>query len=608
MCVISQTLCPRCGRKSQGYVFSPCCDFTSQITDQPDDTFFGHRLSCPNFIWPIPGPIPVKVQHCEDCLYRPGYSYSAVSINEDSAGAAVDLYDIIADLTELHGELDGDEKKDDRHHRHLTLRIPYCDLCKKPYYCLSDNENTSWFDEKEKDGGEDSAEPTIQGIEFEFSSILWKWMRLTRLWQVKGHEAIEINLLTGFIHRPCNTCINRETVLRGKVILFIQRCDTSEAWAVWMWLMMRGSDQVNFWQHELRNLGLPALAPPIVLEYRALMATGWKARTGVAWEDIYDVELGEYPLLFTPHSEIFTSLSQWNAFARIYRQPDPVAMLPPPLLDTNNVTIEYEPAVERVSRQQIAQDGHEPAQASGAAKNDKAVFAATTPLRLRQTVPALHKPAFKIRLRSSDDDEEDHHPAKRLRFADEVDILGESPRQPHADVQPMSSSPADSDHTLVEPDDIREDKDDDTVAVLTPCEFGFYHVRYMEPNRSWQLPLGVDLGEETPLALLPRSEQPDVAEAADKGKGPEIVPEAEGKGKEPEMAATEGKGKESEVVATEGEGKGKGKGPEIVVIGDNGLGEGLQQRLQQRAGTGRHKRDPLVLSSDESSTYSDSSE
>lgn len=509
------------------------------------------------------------------------------SDNKDDAGntAAVVSKTILAYLSGFDMVLDA--KQDDRRHRHLTLRIPYCDLCRKPYFCLRDNDDETFL---HGDYG-DSQKPTIEGIEFEFSSILWTWTQLALLWKIDGHDGIETNILTGFVHRPCNTCINRETILRGRMVLYIQQCDGSEAWAVWMWLMMRGSGQVNFWWHELRNTGLPDSSPPNAMEFRALMAAGWKARTGVAWEDMYDVELGEHPLLFTPHSEVFTSLSQWNALARIYRQPDPVPMLPPRLLDISDVMLEYEPAVERPRRYRTPQHGHHPEHAtSGAVNNNRPTLPVSTPPRPAQPVSALHRPGAKINLRS--DDEHNDRPAKRLRFADEVDVLGENYQLPaHVSAQPETSSPADSDHTLVDSDDSNEDLTNDTIAVLVPCQFGFYHVRYMDPNCAWQLPLGVDIEEGTPIEP-PRRQQPNVAEEAqDKGKGPEIAEtkaEVEVKGKAPELSEAEGKEKGKEPVAA---------GIEY---------DGRNKNQQGRVGTGRSKRDALVLSSDESSTYSDS--
>ncbi|XXH05557.1 hypothetical protein Hte_011989 [Hypoxylon texense] len=625
MCVISQTLCPNCGRQPWGYIFRPCEQLVSQIPVQRGSTLPSCRMSCPDFIWPPPDPIPVKVQHCEDCVYRGVPPKLVRNNNKDDAGNKADALftAIVARASEPRNTLDLNMTDDSRQHRHLTLRIPYCNLCRKPYFCLRDTDDEVLLPAE-------SQKPTIDGIEFEFSSVLWEWIQNARVWKMDGYDGVETNILSGFIHRPCNTCINRETTLRGKMILYVQQCDASEAWAVWMWLMMRGSGQVNFWWHELRNTGLPASPAPNSMEFRAVMAASWKARTGIAWEDMYDVELGEHPLLFTPHSELFTSLSQWNAFARIYHQPDPVPTLPPPLMDGNDITLEYEPVVERVHRCRTAQHGRHPGRATSCVasnnNNDNnngnpALPVRTTP-QPAQLTSALRKPGVKIKLPSGDE-QPNGRPAKRLRFAEEAEELSESNRlPPHSGAQPEPPSPADSGPTLVDSDDSNEDLFDDTVAVLVPCYFGFYHVRNMDPNCAWQLPLGVAVEEGRPI-YPPGRESPDAAEtqgiaeaqgvveAQDvveiqgKGKSPEVVEtDVEGKGKEPEVAETgvEGKGKEPEVV--EPKDKGTGKEPAVVVIESNE--QDTNQR--QRVGTGLSKGDPMELSSDESTIYSDLSD
>ncbi|KAI6081561.1 hypothetical protein F4821DRAFT_274871 [Hypoxylon rubiginosum] len=595
MCVISQTICPECGCEPEGYAFSPCRDFIDQIFAEPDDTYHGHRLCCPNFVWPIQGPIPVKVQPCEDCIFRPLSTNPVRRVDVRYAGAtAASLAEVLLkNLTAYDSVLAFNERTSDLPHRYLTLRIPYCDLCQKPYFCLSDNKNSfSWLGDLFRRGQGETADsslpqPTIEGIEFEFSSYLWKWMRLVMLWQAQGHEGIETNIQTGFIHRPCNTCINRETVLRGKLTLFVERCDATEAWAIWTWLMMRGSGQVNFWWHELRNSGLPNLPPPKASDCRALMAAGWKARTGVAWEDIYDVELGEHPLLFTPHRELFTSLSQWNAFARIRDQPDPVAMLPPPLLDTNNVELEYDPAPVQVPPQQMMPGKHHRKhrkQRNGRATNGaKPIRREPTPQRHpQQPTLALHKPDTQTEHHTGHGSEgEKGHLAKRLRFAEEVSVLA-SDGNLFIQLPQDSSSPADSDRTLVENDEGNDSGDsiddlfNDTAAVLSPCEFGFYHVKNMDQDHSWQLPLGVGLREGKPIELA-RGGEPSVPGVRDQDKGRKV-------------AQTEGKGKKPEILETKG--KNQGKELKFVVIQDN-------EQDKKRRGSGENAHDPQVLSSDD---------
>ncbi|KAI1081954.1 hypothetical protein F5B20DRAFT_533854 [Whalleya microplaca] len=207
-------------------------------------------------------------------------------------------------------------------YRLITLWIPFCDLCKQPRFTVRDDETA---EDQQVMGG-------IEGIEMELNFPLWKDIH-TRYKSARSCQS-EAYVTTGFIHRPCDTCIDLETVLRGRVIRFLDECQPVEAWAVWHWLLLRGAGLADFWNHEMKDAGLPDTMPPPRYAFQKLMSDGWRAKTGVAWEDVCDFGPPvECPLKLTPHREEFMDLSQWNRLAGIVGQPDPVVQPPPPPLD-----------------------------------------------------------------------------------------------------------------------------------------------------------------------------------------------------------------------------------------------------------------------------------
>ncbi|RYO93196.1 hypothetical protein DL764_008023 [Monosporascus ibericus] len=193
----------------------------------------------------------------------------------------------------------------DEPYRELTLWIPCCTICKKPSFTA--------------DGG-------IDGVEFEPSAIFWRW-----LCRLQGEKMIATRLRTGFIHKPCETCVNLEFELRQKVSDYLGACETIEAWAVWNWLMMRGTGWVDFWNHESTNVGLPDAEPYPQKYFMRLMAEGWKAKSGLPWEDTVDLDPPvSCTVAMNVHEAPLLRLSQWNKLAGVVGRPDPVFQPPAP--------------------------------------------------------------------------------------------------------------------------------------------------------------------------------------------------------------------------------------------------------------------------------------
>lgn len=204
------------------------------------------------------------------------------------------------------------EKKFDEHwqprlaeepHRMLTLWIPFCTMCRRPS-----------FNHK---GG-------IDGVEFEPGVMLWKWLK-----QLHGEKMVVTQLTTGFIHKPCDTCIEKETRLRYNVFKFLSTASNPAAWSVWHWLLTRGTNWARFWNHDTLNVGLPDEPCYETKYFLQLMAVAWKARTGVAWEDTVDLDPPvSCPVATYLHQKPFLRLTHWNDLAGVFSRPDPVVQSP----------------------------------------------------------------------------------------------------------------------------------------------------------------------------------------------------------------------------------------------------------------------------------------
>ncbi|KAJ1327639.1 hypothetical protein MN608_06970 [Microdochium nivale] len=205
-------------------------------------------------------------------------------------------------------------------HRHLKLWIPCCKLCKRPTTRTDDDGQYYGLDD----------------LEFEPNSILWKW-----LGRLPERPGVTTTITTGFLHKPCNACVEREVALRGEVGRFIRQADNAEGWAVWHWLTARGGGVVDFWHHELANVALPAGKFWEYKFYMTTMAEGWWTRTGVAWEDISELTppTTQKALPMSNHGDtVLVSLDQWDSLVGLLAPADKHP--PAPSLDHFNAVEE----------------------------------------------------------------------------------------------------------------------------------------------------------------------------------------------------------------------------------------------------------------------------
>lgn len=183
--------------------------------------------------------------------------------------------------------------------RTITLCIPCCTLCKYPS-----------FDE----------EGAIQDIEMEPDLTAIHALADLRLCE----KVFAVKIKTAFLHKPCKTCIDKETKLRGEVHKFLHRDCHIEAWSIWNWLILRSTGMVDFWNHQVMSVVIPNVEPAGKSKFMELMATGWKARSGVEWENTVDLgPLQPFWARLEYHDEPLLHLSQWNKLARVWGVPDP---------------------------------------------------------------------------------------------------------------------------------------------------------------------------------------------------------------------------------------------------------------------------------------------
>ncbi|KAI1401012.1 hypothetical protein F4819DRAFT_487076 [Hypoxylon fuscum] len=475
---------------------------------------YGVVSHCPEFEWPVSGPLMVTRQLCDNCAF----TYDPWNASHGVGRDGNTIHDSwVARLSE-------------RPHRLLTLRIPLCKLCQNPRFFRIPSGH-GWY----KIG--------IEGIELEINSVLAKWA-----WLVQGKEALEIRLRTGFNIKPCSTCINRETVLRGRVLHFVEQCNSLEAWAVWNWLSKRGAGEVDFWNHETNNHGLPSKEPPSKKNFQTLMADGWRARTGIEWVDIDD----RSKVSFIPHEELFNRVCQWNNFAGIVGKPDPDIKLPPAPLDVDHVTFDYEPLLERASPRLIeamptsstqhrCQYHHQqeltkeaPASKdtsqqtslvstqanshhSGSEHNSMNDYSDTEWEGLEQDPDDLFgdNQLEVMETSNSDDSEPSIHQSNRSigssqswspttldHSAQGVDgnVLGSVENDDIGSSSVLGSNDeagnSSSSSTLIKSTESNDTMPDSTLGPLDQCEHGWWHMRGMDdPNMMWCLPIGVELGE-----------------------------------------------------------------------------------------------------------------
>ena len=182
--------------------------------------------------------------------------------------------------------------------RVLTVCIPCCTVCKAPYL--------------NPEGGikDVEIEPNLPSID-------------TLILLAECEKSFSVDVQTAFIHKPCQKCIDNETKLRHRVYRYLGKYGNIEAWAVWNWLMMRGSGSVDFWNHEVLNVGFPNTTPLELKKIMDIMAAGWKAKSGTAWEDSIDLgPLGALLGTLQYHDRPLLSLSQWKKWTGEDNQPD----------------------------------------------------------------------------------------------------------------------------------------------------------------------------------------------------------------------------------------------------------------------------------------------
>ncbi|KAI1378733.1 hypothetical protein F4677DRAFT_465868 [Hypoxylon crocopeplum] len=319
MCGITRSRCRKCRQHFQGLQL--CDRLVNKVNSSPSllQTAQSARIFCPDFIWPPVYPVRVVTRLCNNCSEIPRYGEDPESDTPWGDQWRTPEFTLEEALV---SELC---------HCHLTLRIPLCSLCKSPTFFVK--KDTTY-------ATQDNYKFGIEGIEMDINSVLWKWMvRAGRVLQ----DPVTTRIVTGFVNKPCSTCINLEMALRCKVSKYLVTCDPVEAWAVWDWLIRRCSGLANFWQHESHNAGLPNLPVPSGTNFRALMANGWKARTGVPWEAIHDLGMESSSLPFAPHPDgIFRYLAQWNQLAGVVGKPVPIIQCPPQPLGYENLEIDYE--------------------------------------------------------------------------------------------------------------------------------------------------------------------------------------------------------------------------------------------------------------------------
>jgi hypothetical protein len=176
----------------------------------------------------------------------------------------------------------------------MTISIPYCSLCKQP-----DVEYTEDADHHHY----------FPNTEWEPNEALVKWLLAQR-----SSGVFETAIKTAFIHRPCPTCIERETTLRQKVRDFLKK-NGKNSFVVWLicnWIFSRGMGNFPMFDHAAFNHGYPDAEPPTVKVVMQMMASSWKRATCVSWEDL--VELNppvSCALPVVAHAELLINFGQW---------------------------------------------------------------------------------------------------------------------------------------------------------------------------------------------------------------------------------------------------------------------------------------------------------
>ncbi|KAI0126500.1 hypothetical protein BJ170DRAFT_684087 [Xylariales sp. AK1849] len=335
------------------YIFQPCENFQKMMSKYEGAQEYdikslkpGERFHCPDLLWP-PEPNILTRWICEDCVSK-GRKIYRFNIETERAKKSLERQSRARHSNSGESDEEEDNTEEDRFrhlpddfialnaktkdsilrlfyknheiagkprahstaeeisreietywikrsseavHRSLTIWIPRCVLCKKP---TTRNE--------EEAGG-------IADIELEPNSIMWKWLP-----GLKKERVVQTQIKTGFLQKPCESCIKEESHLRNQVCQFLKEnvYMNCVGWIVYSWLLSRGLGNVPVFDHAALNVAYPDKDPPTIQEILGLMALSWKRLTGVAWEDNCDLDPPvSCAVACTIHDEPFVRLDQW---------------------------------------------------------------------------------------------------------------------------------------------------------------------------------------------------------------------------------------------------------------------------------------------------------
>ncbi|KAI1409018.1 hypothetical protein F5Y13DRAFT_98361 [Hypoxylon sp. FL1857] len=338
MCVITKVHCPRCDVVNEAGM--AVCQRILALLDAASMTHHNYAsgesilVHCEDLVWPPVGPMPMVSQLCDECMFerRPDDNFQSHWAPSVEAKVLNDAGEIEDWIVRCQSNSHWPARLSEAAHRELTLRIPCCKLCREPrFFFKKTGENTN--KDEDKYAG-------IEGIQLEINSILWKWIST-----IRGKHPITVRLSTGFCIKPCRGCIDLESMLRGKVMRYLEACNETEAWGVWHWLTLRAIPQVSFWENKTELSDPSHMSRPDKRSFHAIMTAGWQARTGVDFADaILSVSDGvdHYDFAYIKHKEPFTDLAQWNELAGVVKKLVPTIKRPATPIDLDKYQIEYD--------------------------------------------------------------------------------------------------------------------------------------------------------------------------------------------------------------------------------------------------------------------------
>lgn len=344
---------------SETYAIQPCNYLLELLKEMKDACLSAKhkgRFHCPDIQWP-PGPSVTPIRHiCEDCLCSgffelqasPGYSeFQANPVRKPGPPVRKPKIAVLINcrrarfVTPSSDEDEDDDRDPDHHlpeifrlipsaekklqilelyqtdfgpvsrangwtarqvehsHRLLTVFIPHCNLCKTPTVMP---ERTV----------EETDAVWLADVEFEPNSQLWKWLSLSATWN--SRMPLQFTIRSGFVTKPCDTCIDKENSLRVEISDFLKKNGRFNwiSWMVFSWLMSRGTGNIPMFEHATMNVGFPNTQPPTLKEMLSLMAESWKRVSGVSWQHVCEFRAPASCAMPTVmHEKPFISLEQW---------------------------------------------------------------------------------------------------------------------------------------------------------------------------------------------------------------------------------------------------------------------------------------------------------